>query len=109
MVRPRWPPLTLGEAAWRVREAAEETDRSKDRHRASDRLHNAHRPHRSLQQHSTAGATDPLSGAPIHRCDETDSAASYRSTCRSHDATGSRHPQVHASLAVKTPAPSVQM
>ena len=37
-------------AARRVRKRSEETDRSKDRHRASDRLHNDHRPHRTLGQ-----------------------------------------------------------
>jgi putative transposase len=51
--------------------------------------YNAHRPHRSLHQHPPAGATPPRSPEhPSNRCDETDSAASYMSTCRSRDATG---------------------
>jgi len=40
----RWkPPGGFGKRS-------EETDRSKDRHRASDRLHTDHRPHRTLGQ-----------------------------------------------------------
>ena len=50
--------------------------------------YNAHRPHRSLHQHPPAGATARSPEHPSNRCDETDSAASYMSTCRSRDATG---------------------
>jgi hypothetical protein len=39
------------------------TGRSKDRNRAPDRLHNSHRPHRSLRQQPPAGRTPPRSGA----------------------------------------------
>jgi Integrase core domain len=39
--------------------------------------YNAHRPHRSLHQQQQS-----------NRCDETDSAASYTTTCRSHEVTG---------------------
>jgi putative transposase len=55
--------------------------------------YNTHRPHRSLRQHPPAGHTPPHSGATVDHCDETDSAASFTSTCRSHDLTGCRHPQ----------------
>jgi putative transposase len=50
--------------------------------------YNAHRPHRSLHQRPPAGGTPPRSGRPSDRYDETGSAASYTSTCRSHDTTG---------------------
>ena len=49
---------------------------------------NTHRPHRSLDQRPPAGGTPPRSGAAIRRSDETGSAASYTSTCRSHEVTG---------------------
>ena len=49
--------------------------------------YNAHRPHRSLHQHPPAGGTPPRSGQPSGRYDETGSAASSTSTCRSRDVT----------------------
>ena len=49
--------------------------------------YNAHRPHRSLHQHPPAGATPHAPQQQSNRCDQTDSAASYTSTCRSHEVT----------------------
>ncbi|HSU09268.1 MAG TPA: integrase core domain-containing protein [Pseudonocardia sp.] len=49
--------------------------------------YNTHRPHRSLHQQPPTGATPPPPTAALDCCDEIDSAASYTSTCRSHDVT----------------------
>jgi putative transposase len=47
--------------------------------------YNTHRPHRSLDQHPPAAALPRPPGRPSDRYDEIVSAASYTSTCRSHD------------------------
>ena len=49
---------------------------------------NAHRPHRALDQRPPAGDAPPPPARPSGRYDETGSAASSTSTCRSHDVTG---------------------
>ena len=47
--------------------------------------YNTHRPHRSLQQRPPAGRTPRPPQRPSGRCDETGSAVSYTSMCRSHE------------------------
>jgi YVTN family beta-propeller protein len=56
--------IRTGRAGARER-GVDETGRPKDRHRASDRLHNTNRPHRSLDQRPPAGRTPPPRGATV--------------------------------------------
>ena len=65
-----------------------ETGRSKDRNRAPDRLHNAHRPHRSLHQRPPTGATPPLSGAIIRPLRRNRLGGLIHEYVLSHDVTG---------------------
>ena len=59
---------------------------------------NAHRPHRSLRSTPARGRhSATFRTRPSGRSDETGSAASSTSTCRSHDVTGSRLPEASAS------------
>jgi len=50
--------------------------------------YNAHRPHGSLHQRPPGRHSAAARGRPSGRYDETGSAASYTSMCRSHDTTG---------------------
>ncbi len=67
--------------------------------------YNTHRPHRSLHQQPPTGATPHRPEQHSGRCAEIDSAASYTSTCRSHDVTGfsaptPRHLRVQVKLTM---------